>query len=445
MCFVVTILLLSATSVQGIVAPLSIVYSDTPSNVTSRTNATFGFYVVDGNGTNPCTVQQNCSFRCKLDQAPLQDCANRQASYSYLDDGVHVFSVYVNTSGGPSVASEFHWTVDTVAPTAVVVGGQAFTSAQNVEVNVTFSEVCDGFTCTNASFCDLLVYGDGAVIPSSLKEIERGRMYSVEVALSTDTASGKVNAVMARGACVDAAGNRLERTNQSSSVIRFDRTVPSVNLWTAVPSSEVVIGNQAKTCEATNQASNLRVYLDFDSPVNSSAEELLSHLSVSRGVLTPTARKSLGNRRFGFQLINITDAFSEITITLAANAISTRYGTIVPGNNGITFLYDNERPKVYISTTFRAKTKNTNVPFVVQFTEPVFDFNSSGVMISGGILTSIKEIDNSTYALQVEAMENKLVVVTVPENSALDIAGNYNLASSSTQMQHLGYRYYFLP
>jgi len=46
------------------------------------------------------------------------------------------------------------------------------------------------------------------------------------------------------------------------------------------------------------------------------------------------------------------------------------------------------------------------------------------------------EIDNSTYALEVEVMENKLVVVAVPENRSLDIAGNYNLASSSTQVRH---------
>lgn len=84
-----------------------------------------------------------------------------------------------------------------------------------------------------------------------------------------------------------------------------DRTVPSVNLWIAVPSSEVIIDNQSRTCEATNRASDLRVYLDFDSPVKSSTEDLLSLLSVSRGVLTTTARNSLGNRRFGFRVSSI--------------------------------------------------------------------------------------------------------------------------------------------
>lgn len=182
------------------------------------------------------------------------------------------------------------------------------------------------------------------MIPSTLKEIEKGRWYSVVVALSTGAPRGKINAVVAEGACADAAGNLLQRTNRSSSVIRFgscpsyslhfthrvsqlcapdekhvrpnvglmteefcmsDRTIPSVNLWTAIPSCEVVIGNQPRTCEATNRASDLRIYLDFDTAVSSSAEDLLRLLSVTNGVLTPTGRKSLGNRRFGFRVSSI--------------------------------------------------------------------------------------------------------------------------------------------
>lgn len=91
----------------------------------------------------------------QLDQSSLQDCVNRQASYSSLNDGAHVFQVFVNTSSGAFAASEFRWTIDTVSPTAVVDGGQPFTNGQNVTVNVTFTENCAGFSCTNASFCDV--------------------------------------------------------------------------------------------------------------------------------------------------------------------------------------------------------------------------------------------------------------------------------------------------
>lgn len=48
---------------------------------------------------------------------------------------------------------------------------------------------------------------------------------------------------------------------------------------------------------------------------------------------------------------------------------------------------DTERPQVQLSTTSLAKTKNHFVPVLIQFTEPVFGFASSGVTISGGTLT----------------------------------------------------------
>uniref|UniRef100_A0A7I4EM59 Bacterial Ig-like domain-containing protein n=1 Tax=Physcomitrium patens TaxID=3218 RepID=A0A7I4EM59_PHYPA len=411
-CVVALIFLLSPVSTQGQTA-LQIEFIETPVNITATENAVFAFNVVDSNGSYPCAAQQ-CSFRCQLDQFPSQDCVDLRASFSNLTDGVHNFSVFVNTSSGASAASQFRWAIDTVAPTAAVTGVQAFTNALNVT---------------------LWIHGGGAVIPSTLKEIEKGRKYSVVVALPTTIRSGKIQAVIGRNSCTDAAGNVLRRTNVSSSIIRFDRRVPSVHLWTSVPSSKVIISNQARTVEATNNASDLRVYLDFDEPITSSAVELRRALSVSNGILTPIARKSNGNRHFGYALRNVTND-SLVSIALAGNTVTNRYGTPLPTNISTTFFYDTGRPQVQISTTFRTKTKDTVLPFVVQFTEPVFRFNSSDVAISGGNLRSFKEIDKSTYILEVTAIDNELVTVSVPENQTVDVAGNYNLASPNSQVRH---------
>jgi len=51
--FIVVILLLRVDFVQGITTHVRIVYIGTPSNVTSQTNANFGF---NENGTNPCAI-----------------------------------------------------------------------------------------------------------------------------------------------------------------------------------------------------------------------------------------------------------------------------------------------------------------------------------------------------------------------------------------------------
>ena len=136
-------------------------------------------------------------FNVQLDQSPSFDCVTGNASFSNIQDGVLNFFVAVNSSSGVAGASKFRWTIakhkvnsliaefceheysppvteaffvfdkqrhlnilfaDTVAPTAVVDAGAAFTNAQNVTVNMTFSEICEhdgGFVCTNSSFCEV--------------------------------------------------------------------------------------------------------------------------------------------------------------------------------------------------------------------------------------------------------------------------------------------------
>ena len=51
------------------------------------------------------------------------------------------------------------------------------------------------------------------------------------------------------------------------------------------------------------------------------------------------------------------NAFFKITISLARNTVSNRYGTLVPGNNSMTFLYD----ECYLSTVF---TSNLSLHFI---------------------------------------------------------------------------------
>lgn len=47
---------------------------------------------------------------------------------------------------------------DTVSPTAFVTASMPFTSAQNMSVNITFSEPCvggGGFGCSSVNACDV--------------------------------------------------------------------------------------------------------------------------------------------------------------------------------------------------------------------------------------------------------------------------------------------------
>jgi hypothetical protein len=119
----------------------------------------------------------------QLDQSLSQSCTGGRVSFSNLPDGDHRFSIAVISSSGAEGASEFSWIIgkhfrklagrffcsqrpscvvcqfrfksdrdrhlvdplfaDTVAPTAVVEAAQAFMNADNVTVNITFSETCE--------------------------------------------------------------------------------------------------------------------------------------------------------------------------------------------------------------------------------------------------------------------------------------------------------------
>jgi hypothetical protein len=53
----------------------------------------------------------------------------------------------------------------------------------------------------------LLVSGDGAVIPATYKQIMLGIVYSLQVGLSTQTPSSRVQISMRRGFCTNVARN----------------------------------------------------------------------------------------------------------------------------------------------------------------------------------------------------------------------------------------------
>ncbi|KAG0585982.1 hypothetical protein KC19_2G054000 [Ceratodon purpureus] len=445
--------LFGAVSIHG-QGGLNITFTETPLTSSSKSYATIRIDAFAENGFSPC-LEQQCSIQCKefaskslvikfsgnhvqLDETAFQDCPSREASFQNLVEGEHVFIVSAQVQNGSFASSQFSWVVDTVPPTAVLDGGHAFTNKINVSIIIALSEVCEnsgGFVCTNASACELLVFGAATVIPSTVEDIEKGRVYTLIVELSSAVPRGRVVVTLARSACADAAGNLFQRTDNSTFVIHFDRTIPTVNMWTTIPDFDIGIGSGHQTIQATNKISDRRIYLDFNEPITTTAEGLLALLNVSDGILSATHRNTAANRRFGYVLRNI-DKVSVVTISVPGNVVASRYGTLVPKSSSTTFLFDTKRPQVHLSTSYSAKSKNHIVTIEVHFTEAVFGFISSGVTLSGGSLTSFREISKSTYMLEVNVVDNTLVSAFVPDNQCVDIAGNLNLASPTLQVRH---------
>ncbi|KAJ6676654.1 TRANSMEMBRANE PROTEIN [Salix viminalis] len=395
--------------------------------------ATFEFQVLAGGNVNSCT---NCSISCKLDSGPESDCGASKISYQGLQDGNHTFEVCINGSQRVGCAT-YTWTVDTIPPTAYITASKVFTNALNVSVNISFTEPCTGgggFGCSSVNACNLLVYGAGQVIPSSFTVLEPNLKYTILVGLSPSVLYGRVILVMDRKFCTDTAGNRFTRAANSSFFVHFDRRTVFVDLRIHIPEKLLQLNNEIRTVTATNNDDNLKFYMYFSEPILNSSAEILNSLNTSQGVLLPISGESLGNRKFGFQVANLS-SIAVVTIGFLSNSIISRPGTSVSPIAPVTFLYDSQRFAVRLSTSSNIRTKEHSIPISIKFMKPVFDFNSSFLSISGGHLQGFHEISRSKYIAEIKA-DDDVLTVSIPQDVTGDVAGNKNLASNILQVRH---------
>ncbi|XP_020537408.1 uncharacterized protein LOC105640359 isoform X2 [Jatropha curcas] len=239
---------------------------------------------------------------------------------------------------------------------------------------------------------------------------------------------------MDKNFCTDIAGNRFTRTANSSFFVHFDRKSVFVDLRIHIPEKLLQLDNQTRTVQATNDYDKLKAYLYFSEPILNSSADILDSINISEGALLPISGEKLGNRRFGFQLVNVS-SIAIITISFYSNSIISRSGTSISPIAPSSFLYDSQRPAVKLSTTSNSRTKEHSILISIKFMKPVFGFNSSFLSISGGHLQSFQEISRSKYIAQIHA-DDEIISINIPANITGDVAGNKNLPSNTLQVRH---------
>ncbi|KAL0318488.1 UNVERIFIED_CONTAM: hypothetical protein Sangu_2005000 [Sesamum angustifolium] len=414
------VLLVLSLGVQSDGSEVALELLRTPHAFSNRNFANFGFQVLVGGNGSICT---DCSTNCKLDHGMFSICEGK-ISYTRLTDGNHSFEVCTNGPRGAACAS-YNWTIDTVKPTAYITAATSFTSASHVSVNISFSEPCGGgggFRCPSVNACNLLVYGAGQVMPNTLTTVKPNLEYSLIVSVSERVRYGRLILVMDK-----VSVQTLQETNLQGQKFKFihtfchlllwssaDRRSVFVNLRTHIPERILQINSEARTVLATNKDKNLKVYLYFTEPVMNTSAEILNSLNINQGSLLPISGSSFGQRRFGYQLTNISE-LAIVTVSLQSNLVITRQGTPVAPVSPVTFLYDSQRPTVRLSTTCNMRTKEKSIVILIKFMKPVFGFNSSHISISGGNLQSFHEMSRQNYAVRIQA-DNE-VINSVPVES----------------------------
>ncbi|PIA51132.1 hypothetical protein AQUCO_01100163v1, partial [Aquilegia coerulea] len=434
-CLVMVVLVMH--SVQSTVI---IHFDKTPLARTNSSTAIFRYSVLRPDGSNACKKHQNCSIHCELDGQTLKVCPLGSTIIRNLTvNHDHHFIVNVTTADGEKNSSSYKWFIDTIAPTASITTERMYTNAENTTLMITFSEPCTGqggFKCINTSTCDILINGPAQVDASTFRQDKPGRKYSVVVAFSSDLVYGLVAIKMKDNFCTDQAGNRFQSANGSTIIVHFDRRPVKVDIWTSVPSYELQINKVPRTVLATNKMEDMEIYLDFSDPVVNSTKEIMSVLHANAGNLVPIHSKTHGNRRFVFELRNVSRT-NIITVKLQSAFIIGRSGTPVSYVTPIAFMYDSTKPDVRLSTNSPGVTKESNINVIVEFTKPVFGFQTSGLKVRGGRITRqvFRELSKSLYSLTVLGTAHNVISVLVPEGKVTDVAGNQNLASNRIEVR----------
>ncbi|XP_015571909.2 uncharacterized protein LOC8271447 isoform X2 [Ricinus communis] len=402
------------------------------------TNAAFRYSVQRPDGTDACN-NVGCSISCKIDGHILRSCpANAIELKNLTANQEHNFLLNVTTHDGEKNTSSYSWFIDTVPPTATISSDQNYTDAQKVTIDVTFSEVCTGmrgFKCINSSNCDVLLDGPAYVEASSLHVIEPNIKFRLDIIVSMKSIYGRVVVRVADNFCTDKAGNSFKRSNDSIMVLHFDRRPVLVDLWMPVPSYVMEISGFPRTVLATNKMEDLKIFLDFSIPIMNSTEELLNALRVNSGNILPVFSANHGNRKFVYQLNNISKT-EIITVQLDAGLVIGKTGTPVSPVGALTVLFDSTKPEVGLSTSSLNATKASNINVIVEFTKPVFGFEASMVKVEGGKLTRFRELSGALYSFTVLAITPNMVFIVIPEGKVNDISGNLNLASNQLEVKH---------
>lgn len=104
-----------------------------------------------------------------------------------------------------------------------------------------------------------------------------------------------------------------------------DRRPVLVDLWTSVPSYELMINGVPRTVLATNKMEDITIFLDFSIPIINSTEQILNALHVKSGSLIPIHGKIHRNRRFVFEVSRKFQLFHNNDIKVALSLQNTSH------------------------------------------------------------------------------------------------------------------------
>jgi hypothetical protein len=297
-----------------------------------------------------------------------------------------------DAAGTPSLPASALVEIDLVAPTATITPNAASVASGPITFTLTFSEAVVGLTAAGVSAAGGSVQSFTAVDSAHYQAVVQ------------PAAPGNVTLTLAAAAATDLAGNPCP---MALATVTYDPLDP---VLTITPDQT-----------ATN-AQPITFTFAFSAAVSGFD---LASITVENG----TAGTFSAIDGADYTLTVAPSAPGAVTVSVPAGAAVDAHGAANPAATA-TVDYLTAGP----SPSFSGPSSSSAAPLAVeiQFDEPVIGFAGGGLVIANGTLASFLALDPSTFVVEVAPQAPGTVTLTIPVGAAFDLAGNANVAASTT-------------
>ena len=317
---------------------------------------------------------------------------------------------------------------DVTPPTVTIdqAAGQAdSTNSLPIHFQALFSEPVLGFDLSDVSIGGSAAGGSAVVIDS-------GDHMTFDVWIANLTGDGTVTVTIPAGVAHDAAGNANLDSTSTDNVVAYDATAPTVTI------------DQAAGQADPTASSSINFTAVFDEPVFGFgvADVTLSGTAPAASVESVT--DSGDHMTYTVVVSGMTDSGTVIA-TIPGGAAHDAAGNANAASSSADNLVSYNVPPLTVTVDQAAgqpdPTIDSPINFTVIFSEPVLDFGSDDIALSGtapgALVGSVTDSgDHRAFTVAISGMTGSgTVIATIPDGLVHGAAGHANVASTSTDNQ----------
>ncbi len=252
------------------------------------------------------------------------------------------------------------------------------------------------------------------------------------ISVNSVASTGTVIATIPAGTVVDYGGNSNTASTGTNNIVLYDNIAPLATLFS--PSNN-----------STNISADAPLVITFSEPMqkgsgfisirDAATTQLFENISVT-GPLVSIADNIVTIQHANIFITNGVTYFVQVPSNAFRDLANNYYTGFTNSTSWRFRTFDGLNPTCIINrASFQASPTNKGpVYFTCYFSEPVFGFTNTSVVISGsaGYTGVVVSGSWSNYTVGVYGLKsNGTVIATVPAGVAFDVCGNPNLASLS--------------